>query len=243
MKKLVSLFTAMMLVCSAVYAVDAARLTQALNNPDRPEADKARDASRQPVQVLDFLGLQEGMTALDVMASTGWYTEVLSHAVGPQGTVLMQNSPQSLGMRNTEAGVQARLANNRLPNVRRVDRGMDDLGIAAGSVDFALTALNFHDLYNGNPAAAQAMLAAVRATLKSGGILGIIDHRGNTGADNAALHRITLDEVAQAVTEAGFVIAGVSDILHAADDPRTSGPFDASLGRNTDRLVIRAMKP
>tara|TARA_R110002072_G_scaffold269868_2_gene429430 strand:- start:167335 stop:168036 length:702 start_codon:yes stop_codon:yes gene_type:complete len=233
----------MMLVCSAVYAVDAARLTQALNNPDRPEADKARDASRQPVQVLDFLGLQEGMTALDVMASTGWYTEVLSHAVGPQGTVLMQNSPQSLGMRNTEAGVQARLANNRLPNVRRVDRGMDDLGIAAGSVDFALTALNFHDLYNGNPAAAQAMLAAVRATLKSGGILGIIDHRGNTGADNAALHRITLDEVAQAVTEAGFVIAGVSDILHAADDPRTSGPFDASLGRNTDRLVIRAMKP
>lgn len=243
MKKLVSLFTAMMLVCSAVYAVDAARLTQALNNPDRPEADKARDASRQPVQVLDFLGLQVGMTALDVMASTGWYTEVLSHAVGPQGTVLMQNSPQSLGMRNTEAGVQARLANNRLPNVRRVDRGMDDLGIAAGSVDFALTALNFHDLYNGNPAAAQAMLAAVRATLKSGGILGIIDHRGNTGADNAALHRITLDEVAQAVTEAGFVIAGVSDILHAADDPRTSGPFDASLGRNTDRLVIRAMKP
>lgn len=243
MKKLVSLFAAMMLVCSAVYAVDAARLTQALNNPDRAEADKARDASRQPVQVLDFLGLQEGMTALDVMASTGWYTEVLSHAVGPQGTVLMQNSPQSLGMRNTEAGVQERLANNRLPNVRRVDRGMDDLGIAAGSVDFALTALNFHDLYNGNPAAAQAMLAAVRATLKSGGILGIIDHRGNTGADNAALHRITLDEVAQAVTEAGFVIAGVSDILHAADDPRTSGPFDASLGRNTDRLVIRAMKP
>lgn len=243
MKKLVSLFAAMMLICSAVYAVDAARLTQALNNPARPEADKARDASRQPVQVLSFLGLQEGMTALDIMASTGWYTEVLSHAVGPQGTVLMQNSPQSLGMRNTEAGVQERLANNRLPNVRRVDRGMDDLGIAAGSVDFALTALNFHDLYNGNPAAAQAMLAAVKATLKSGGILAIIDHRGNTGADNAALHRITLDEVAQAVTEAGFVIAGVSDILHAADDPRTSGPFDASLGRNTDRLVIRAMKP
>lgn len=243
MKKLGSIFAVMCLVFGQAYAIDEARLTQALNNSDRPAADKERDASRQPVQVLNFLGLEEGMTALDIMASTGWYTEVLSHAVGPNGTVLMQNSPQSLGMRNTEAGVQERLANNRLPNVRRVDQGFGDLTIPAGSVDFALTALNFHDLYNGNPAAAQAMLAAVKNVLKSGGVLGIIDHRGNVGADNAALHRITLDEVVQAVTEAGYVITGVSDLLHAADDPRTSGPFDASLGRNTDRIVVRAMKP
>lgn len=243
MKKLVSLFTVALLAVGQVHAVDEARLTQALNSADRPAADKERDASRQPVAVLSFLGLEEGMTALDIMASTGWYTEVLSYAVGPNGTVLMQNSPASLGMRNTEAGVQERLAGDRLPNVQRVNQGFDSLGIESGSVDFALTALNFHDLYNGNPAAAQAMLAAVKDVLKSGGILGIIDHRGNVGADNASLHRITLDEVAQAVTEAGFVITGVSDVLHADDDPRTTGPFDQSLGRNTDRIVVRAMKP
>ncbi|ALO44824.1 class I SAM-dependent methyltransferase [Pseudohongiella spirulinae] len=243
MKKLGGILAVVLLVFGQAHAIDEARLAQALNNSDRPAADKERDASRQPVQVLDFLGLEEGMTALDIMASTGWYTEVLSHAVGPNGTVLMQNSPQSLGMRNTEAGVQERLANNRLPNVQRVDQGFGDLTVPAGSVDFALTALNFHDLYNGNPAAAQAMLAAVKNVLKSGGTLGIIDHRGNIGADNAALHRITLDEVVQAVTEAGYVVTGVSDLLHAADDPRTSGPFDASLGRNTDRIVVRAMKP
>lgn len=243
MKKLGGILAVMCLALGQAHAIDEARLTQALSNPDRAAADKERDASRQPVQVLSFLGLEEGMTALDIMASTGWYTEVLSHAVGPNGTVLMQNSPQSLGMRNTEAGVQERLANNRLPNVQRVDQGFGDMTVPAGSVDFALTALNFHDLYNGNPAAAQAMLAAVKNVLKSGGILGIIDHRGNVGADNAALHRITLDEVVQAVTEAGYVVTGVSDLLHAADDPRTSGPFDASLGRNTDRIVVRAMKP
>ena len=243
MKKLGGILAVMFLAMGQAHAIDEARLTQALNNPDRAAADKERDASRQPVQVLSFLGLEEGMTALDIMASTGWYTEVLSHAVGPNGTVLMQNSPQSLGMRNTEAGVQERLANNRLPNVQRVDQGFGDMTVPAGSVDFALTALNFHDLYNGNPAAAQAMLAAVKNVLKSGGILGIIDHRGNVAADSAALHRITLDEVVQAVTEAGYVVTGVSDVLHAADDPRTSGPFDASLGRNTDRIVVRAMKP
>lgn len=243
MKKLISLFAAMMLLCTTAHAIDEARLTAALNGSDRADEDKARDASRQPVQVLSFLGLEEGMTALDIMASGGWYTEVLSHAVGPEGTVLMQNSPASLGMRNTEASVQARLADNRLPNVQRVDRDMSDLGIEQASVDFALTALNFHDLYNNDPAAAQAMLLAVKDTLKPGGILGIIDHRGNPGADNASLHRITQEEIEQALADAGYESVTASNILHAEDDPRTTGPFDASLGRNTDRILLRAYKP
>lgn len=243
MKKLISLFAAVMLLGTTAYAIDEARLTQALDNPDRDAADKARDEARKPVQVLSFLGLEEGMTALDIMASGGWYTEVLSHAVGPEGTVLMQNSPASLGMRNTEASVQARLADDRLPNVQRVDRDMSDLGIEQGSVDFALTALNFHDLYNNDPAAAQTMLTAVKDALKPGGILGIIDHRGNQGADNASLHRITQEEIEQALDEAGFENVTSSHILQAEDDPRTTGPFDASLGRNTDRILLRAHKP
>lgn len=243
MKKAVSLMATLMLLCTAAYAVDEARLSAALNNPDRAEEDKARDAARQPVQVLSFLGLEEGMTAMDIMASGGWYTEVLSHAVGPEGTVLMQNSPRSLGMRNTEEAVQARLAGDRLPNVQRVDRDMSDLGIEPGSVDFALTALNFHDLYNSDPAAAQAMLLAVRETLKPGGILGVIDHRGNAGADNAALHRITQEEIEQALFDAGFESVASSDLLVAEDDPRTTGPFDPSLGRNTDRILLRAYNP
>jgi len=243
MKKVASIFAALVLLVTSAHAIDEARLTAALNNPDRAEDDKARDAARQPVAVLSFLGLEEGMTALDIMASSGWYTEVLSHAVGPEGTVLMQNSPRSLGMRNTEEAVQARLAGGRLPNVQRVDRGLNDFGIEQGTVDFALTALNFHDLYNTSPEAAQAMLLAVKETLKPGGILGIIDHRGNEGADNAALHRITQEEIEQALFDAGFESVASSDILAVEDDPRTTGPFDPSLGRNTDRILLRAYNP
>ena len=87
------------------------------------------------------------------------------------------------------------------------------------------------------------MLAGVKDALKSGGILGVIDHRGTTGADNVTLHRITLDEVVMALTEAGFHIVGVSDVLHNEGDDRTVGPFDPSLERNTDRIVVKAMKP
>jgi predicted methyltransferase len=243
MKSPLLLLISAMLLASSALAIDAQRLTQALNDPSRDAADRERDASRKPVEVLQFMGVEEGMTVLDIMASGGWYTEVLSHAVGPEGTVLMQNSPRALGMRNTEEAVQARLAGNRLPNVERVDRDFSDLGIAPNSVDFAITALNYHDLYNADPAAAQAMLAAVKEVLRPGGVLGLLDHKGSFGADNATLHRIALEDVIMSVTEAGFHVAGMSDVLHVPSDDHTLGPFAPELGRNTDRIVLKLVKP
>ncbi|MGI9250159.1 MAG: hypothetical protein ACR2PR_03040, partial [Pseudohongiellaceae bacterium] len=80
--------------------IDIAALEQAMANPQRPAADKERDASRRAPEVLHFLGLRKGMTVLDINASAGWYTEVLSYAVGDEGKVYMQNRP---GGRNEEA--------------------------------------------------------------------------------------------------------------------------------------------
>jgi len=155
----------------------------------------------------------------------------------------MQNSPTALGLRGTEEAVTVRLAGDRLPNVQRVDRDFDDLGVAADSVDFAITALNFHDLYNADPALAQNMLAAVKEVLKPGAVLGLIDHRGSRGNDNAALHRIEIDSVIQSVTEAGFLVAGMSDVLRVDSDDHSLGPFAPELGRNTDRIVLKLVKP
>lgn len=242
MKSLIALFTAGLLLAGQAAALDVERVTEALNDPSRPDADSERDESRKPVEVLQFMGVEDGMTVLDIMASSGWYTEVLSYAVGPEGTVLMQNSPRSLGMRGTEEAVQERLADDRLPNVERVDRDFDNLGIPANSVDYAHTALNFHDLHNSDPAAAQAMLAAVSEVLKDDGVLGLIDHKGDLGADNAELHRIALEDAIMALNEAGFAVVGLSNVLHVESDDHTLGPFDPSLERNTDRIVIKAMK-
>ena len=243
MKSLLALITAALLLGSQAFALDAERLTQALNSSDRDAADQERDASRKPVEVLQFMGVEEGMTVLDIMASGGWYSEVLSHAVGPEGTVLMQNSPRALGMRGTEEAVTARLSGDRLPNVQRVDRDFSDLGIEADSVDFAITALNYHDLYNADPAAARAMLDAVMHVLKPGGVLGVIDHKGARGADNEALHRIAIEPLIMSVTEAGFHLTGLSDVHHVPADDHTQSPFAPELGRNTDRIVARFIKP
>ena len=56
----------------------------------RPMEDKIRDGARRPYQVMMLLGVQEGMTVVDVGAGGGWYTRVLSAAVGPSGKVYAQ---------------------------------------------------------------------------------------------------------------------------------------------------------
>lgn len=235
MKSVISLFAICLLAAgSATAALDTAALEAAMANPDRPAEDKALDAGRRAPQVLSFLGLEAGMTVLDINASAGWYTEVLSYAVGADGKVYMQNRA---GGRSAEAAT-ARAA--RLPNVEE----WADMGtLPAGSLDFAITNLNFHDFHNGDPVAAQALLGQVLAALKSGGTLGVIDHEGTQGADNAALHRISYDDAVAAITAAGFVLEGSSEILHNDADDHSVGPFDPSLGRDTDRILLKFVKP
>ena len=65
----------------------------------RSEEDRARDAGRKPFEVVAFIGIEPGMNVLDVMAASGWYTEVLSVAVGPEGHVTAQNTARSLQRR------------------------------------------------------------------------------------------------------------------------------------------------
>jgi predicted methyltransferase len=145
----------------------------------------------------------------------------------------MQNRP---GGRSEEAA-NAKAA--RLSNIRQI---ADISDAPANSVDFAITALNFHDFHNSNPEVAQGILAQTMAALKPGGVLGIIDHEGSPGADNATLHRIAFDELVRAVTAAGFAVVGVSEVLNNPADDHSVGPFDPSLGRNTDRIVLKLVK-
>lgn len=226
---------------------EAADLATRLRAESRSAEDRARDAQRRPAEVIAFLGIAPGDTVIDLIAAGGWYTEVLSLAVGPQGRVYAQNGAYVLQMREgaNDKALTARLAGGRLPNVERLDREIDDLGLAPDSVDAALTALNFHDVYNtGGPEAAAAFLAAVRRVLKPGGVLGIVDHAGGAeGADDAALHRIEEKHVREAARAAGFEVEAASDVLRHPDDGRTRNVFEPGLRGETDRFVLRLRKP
>ena len=221
----------------------AADLTAALDNPARSEADKGRDVARKPAEVLAFIGVEPGMTVLDIAASAGWYTEVLSVAVGEDGTVYSQNTLATLERRDgaNDKALTTRLADDRLPNVMRADGEIS--AIEAGSIDIAFTALNFHDTYNfAGAEAAAALLAEIYAVLKPGGVLGFIDHAGDPEQNNTKLHRIPKQIVMDLATESGFIVEAESDVLAHPEDDRTEMVFGEIRGK-TDRFVLKLRKP
>ena len=237
------LCTSLWISVALVSAAHASALD--LDRAGRPAEDQARDAGRKPSEVVAVFGIQPGMTVVDLIAAGGYYTEVLSIAVGPEGKVYAQNNDFVLKMRDgaNDKAMTARLANDRLPNVERLDRALAEIGLAPGSVDAAVTALNFHDVYNANgPEAALAFLRGIYTFLKPGGVLGIVDHHGSAGADNEKLHRIEEAKVLAVIAKSGFEVDGSSDVLRNPDD-RTQNVFAPGLRGHTDRFVLRLRKP
>lgn len=213
---------------------------------ERPEEDRARDAARQPADVLVAAGIERGMTVMDLASSGGWYAEVLSVAVGDEGTVYAQNAPEFLEWDNRryDKAITARLADGRLANVERIDAAVGDTGLPAESLDAALTALNLHDYYYlDSEAIAVQFLSGIRNLLKPGGFIVIIDHNGAEGADNAALHRMTEDLARKVIAAAGLEIVASPQMLRRPDDDLTLMVFEPEIRGKTDRFVLVAARP
>lgn len=201
----------------------------------RPMEDKARDGARRPYQVMHLLGVEEGMTVLDVGSGGGWYTRVLSAAVGPSGHVVAQFGPRAMQQNNGMA--QKDLAKS-LGNTEAFFGNLDDLD--ANTFDVAVTALNLH---HADEQRGVAQLTGIRNALKPGGVAAVIDHIGLPNIDNSRLHRIPTDEVRQWIRSAGLEIVQESDILHTMADDHTMSARDPRLGRNVDRFLFVVRKP
>jgi predicted methyltransferase len=241
-----SLFAAAL--CGALIQVahaqedQAARMRAALAAPARSAENKARDADRKPIETVQFFGIKTGDTVVDMIAVGGWFTEVLSAAVGPRGHVYMQNPP-FVPENDAEKALIKRLGNTEALRVPFAQANI------AGKVDAVVTAMNLHDIYNGyqnQPAgepAAVDLLKGIYATLKPGGVLGLIDHVGVAGQDNAKLHRMLPQQARDAITKAGFKIEAESKLFANPADDHTKGVFDPAMRGHTDQFMFRARKP
>jgi len=110
-----------------------------------------------------------------------------------------------------------------------------------GSLDFVLIHLNYHDLA---PETRIAMNKRILASLKRGGIYGVVDHSAKDGSGNEAtktLHRIDRLLVVKEVTGSGFTLANEGKMLRKPEDPRD---FNVNKERNKDdRFVLAFQKP
>jgi len=220
-----------------------ARIQAQQRAPDRHTYDFPRDRARKPFEAFQFLGVQEGMTALDVGAYAGYTTEMLAAAVGPEGRVYSHNTERVLE-RFADGYYQRtmteRLAGNRLPNVTLHLTDYEDLALT-GEVDVAFLGNLLHDFYHdeGREKAVE-YLTAIRATLKPGGVLGLTDHVGRPDLDNAKLHRMEEALARELLAEAGFEVVATSDLYANPADEHDLMVYDERVYRQTDRFFLKA---
>lgn len=228
--------------------LDRATLEAAVEDPTRDIQDRMRDEQRQPAAVLEFLQLEPGMQVLDVYAAGGYYSHILSRAVGLRGTVYAQNAPRSLNydqdrseLSEDDALNQA-IERGQLLNIQRIDRGIGEMNLPDDSLDLVLVSQILHDYYNRSPRRAENVLGVVYRALKPGGVMGIIDHDGREGANNERLHRMPKARAIEVAQRAGFVLEAESDILSVPEDSLRRSIFDPML-RQSDQFLLRFRKP
>ncbi len=219
--------------------------------PGRPADQVALDAGRKPAEVLAFLGLKSGDVAADIMAGSGYYTEIMARAVGPKGKVIAVEPEQFYtGQPKAIAAWDALEA--RAANVELAVGPFGTLAAAPASLDFTLMHLVYHDLYwesakykvpRVDPS---AFLKSLFAATKPGGIVGVVDHVGAAGDTRAivdTLHRIDPAVIKADFKAAGFVLEAESPLLRAADDDIAKLVFGPAVRGKTDRVVYRFRKP
>jgi len=227
----------------------AADYSAILADPGRPAADKSDDAARKPAEVLAFIKIHPGDTVLEMEAGRGWYSEILSAAVGPTGKLIVQYPPE---FTYGEAAFKARTDAGRLKNATITVSAFDQLKAADNSVDKVIWILGPHELYFTPRNAQPGALGDVRKTyadivrvLKPGGEFIAMDHAAAAGAPTStgqSIHRIDPAVVLASAKEAGLKFIDKSDVLANPSDDHSKMVFDSSLRRHTDQFLFRFRK-
>ncbi|CAN5346464.1 class I SAM-dependent methyltransferase [soil metagenome] len=208
----------------------------AVADKDRPAKDVFRDARRKPAETLAFAQIRPGMKVAELIPGNGYYTRLLSRAVGPSGHVYTIPFGEPRASQSQAIAKDAAYA-----NITLLAGSPARLG-APEPVDLVWTSQNYHDIRAGRGMLNKAVFEA----LKPGGVYFVIDHAAKPGAGEdvlLSLHRIDEDVVKKEVLAAGFVLDGEGEFLHNPKDDRSKMVFDRELNRDTDQFVLRLKKP
>ncbi|MCC3860173.1 class I SAM-dependent methyltransferase [Pseudemcibacter aquimaris] len=191
----------------------AQSLEEVLAGDHRSEANKARDKYRNPVETLNFFGIKDNMTVVEIAPGGGWYQEVLAPYLNRNGKYVSATSDEGTDGYKRE---QARLAANPelYGNVTMVPLS----GSVYGEENSADMVLSFRNYHNWTGRSEFEKLRAFYKTLKPGGILGMVDHRSNDAGDgNGYTCEPCMIKDAEAI---GFIYLGTSQINANPKDPK-----------------------
>ena len=163
-----------------------------------------RDEEEAPDIALNVLKIPKGASVADIGAGSGFITERLSARVGPTGRVFANDlQPQMLQI------LGRRLAQRNITNVTLVQGTIDDPKLDPASVDLAIMVDVYHELSQ-----PQAMLRRLRAALKPGGRLVLLEYRKEDPTIPIKFeHKMSVAEAKMELEAEGFTLAKVDEAL------------------------------
>ncbi len=180
--------------------------------------NSSRDGARHPAGTLKFLGLQPDSKVVEIWPSGGWYTEVIAPFVAEKGQYYGAHVPADSDIeyfRRAHEAYTAKLAAH--PEVygdaQVTVMFPGKMALAPEPVDLVVT---FRNIHNWMPRGyVDEVFQAFYDVLKPGGILGIVEHRGDPGSEQdpeAASGYVTEEHTIMLAEKAGFVVDGASDV-------------------------------
>jgi predicted methyltransferase len=246
---------------------NADALRALVDGPQRGAGNRARDPYRHPLEVLTFFGVPDDATVVEILpGAAGYWTEILAPYLRAHGRYIAANSDRdspSAEAQKDNAGFAAKIAADPAlyDKVETADFHPGAKPLAPdGAADFVLTFRNIHNWMAAGTA--DLAFAAFFKALKSGGVLGVEEHRGRTDQPQDPLAKsgyVRQDYAVALAQAAGFKLAGASEVNANPNDtkdysvgvwalPPTYRLKDqdrakyAAIGES-DRFVLKFVKP
>jgi len=198
----------------------AAAIAAASIGSHRSAKNIARNAYRHPVETLTFFGLRSDMTVIEALPGGLWYTEIIAPVVAEDGQYIaagydvelpdqpeyrMRGHNAMLERFEKEADVFGPAKTAKLTSPASIDLG------PAESADMVLTFRSNHGWIRDG--GADAAYAAFFDVLRSGGVLGVVQHRAGAETDTSTFNGYVPEEkVIALATAAGFKLEASSEI-------------------------------
>ncbi len=243
---------AALLFCGSVTGADL-NWDAALNGDHRSESNRARDEYRHPQETLSFFGLAPGMTV------------VLAPLLKDNGTLIAAHSSVNGGSyaRRSLGGFLKKLGekDDVYGSVQVVALQPPSAvgNVAPESVDLAVAFRNVHSWLRADQA--EMMFTAIAETLKPGGVLGIVQHRGGEALTVEQMKNtayVSEEKVIELAELAGLELDGRSEVnanpKDTKDHPRGVWTLPPSLAAGetdrerylsigeSDRMTLRFVK-
>jgi predicted methyltransferase len=213
---------ALLLTACATYSTrqsTSQALDRILAGDWRAPENRARDRYRHPKATLLFFGIRPEMSVLEVWPEPGWYTEVLAPLLADKGRYyagVIAPDPKSEYITQRLSDYRRKLSSRPeiYGHVALVTFPLDGSDVVPpGTLDLVLTFRNIHN-WMARDQAAQAFATMFRA-LKPGGVLGVVEHRGNPALPqdpDAKSGYVNEDYAIKLIEAAGFRLVASSQV-------------------------------